>query len=127
MQDLEAKSNSSGGGGGIGRGGGVPLGGSRRQGAPTIPEYLAKAPCWSEKREGSRETVNQLRGEKSRVFPPISDIATKGRLSINVQWNCINLMVLQSGNHSCVVLIKFFPEGLHDSPGVLVIIDFLVL
>nr|CDS24513.1 hypothetical protein EgrG_000391500 [Echinococcus granulosus] len=69
----QAKSNSS--------GGRTPLGGSRRQGPPAIPEYLAKTPCWLEKREGSKGILDQLRVEKSWAFPHKSDGAKKGRLT----------------------------------------------
>ncbi|CDS36753.1 conserved hypothetical protein [Echinococcus multilocularis] len=65
----QAKSNSS--------GGRAPPGGSRRQGPPAIPEYLAKTPCWLEKREGSKGTLDQLHVEKSRAFPHKSDGAKK--------------------------------------------------
>ncbi|KAL5103606.1 hypothetical protein TcWFU_009454 [Taenia crassiceps] len=114
-EDLETKSNSSCGGGGIGGSGGVPLGGSRRQRAPTIPEYLAKTPCWSEKREGSGETLNQLRGEKSRVFQPKSDIATKaeGQVITHNQisptgvrpYQSVDSGVVDAESHSAVFLL----------------------
>ncbi|VDM31415.1 unnamed protein product [Hydatigera taeniaeformis] len=113
-EDLEAKSSSSRGGGGISGGGGVPLSGSRRQGAPGIPEYLAKTSCWLEKREGSRETINQLRGEKPRLFPLTSDIASKAEGQVithnqispaSVQpYQSVDSGVADSESHSAVFL-----------------------
>ncbi|KAM7540314.1 hypothetical protein Aperf_G00000025701 [Anoplocephala perfoliata] len=57
-EDLESKSNGS--------GSGRLSGNSGRQGSSAVPEYLVKAPCWSEKRKECKKSLSASNSDEAK-------------------------------------------------------------